>query len=133
MAEKKYWPSKKVFTVVPACNSTDDPKIKAEINKTFDVTFCELNDIESVERALNTEEYACAIIEGIQGIGGVYIPSGEFLTALQEVCKKTKTVLILDEIQSGYGRSGKFFAFQHHHSSQRYGQWISYRWRINIT
>ncbi len=97
-----------------ACNTTDDPKIKAEINKTFDVTFCELNDIEAVEKALNTEEYACAIIEGIQGIGGIYIPGAEFLTALQEACKKTKTVLIIDEIQSGYGRSGKFFAFQYH-------------------
>jgi acetylornithine aminotransferase len=97
-----------------ACNVTDDPKIKSEINKTFEVTFCELNDIESSVAAIMTEKYTCVIVEGIQGIGGIHLPSGEFLTALQQACKKTKTLLILDEIQSGYGRSGKFFAFQHH-------------------
>ena len=97
-----------------ACNVTDDPKIKSEINKTFEVTFCELNDIESSVAAIMTEEYTCVIVEVIQGIGGIHLPSGEFLTALQQACKKTKTLLILDEIQSGYGRSGKFFAFQHH-------------------
>ncbi|MEP7267992.1 MAG: aminotransferase class III-fold pyridoxal phosphate-dependent enzyme [Saprospiraceae bacterium] len=97
-----------------AANITDDQKIKAEINKTFDVTFCELNDLESVEKALATEEYACAIIEGIQGIGGIYLPTAEFLSGLQEACKKSKTLFVLDEIQSGYGRSGKFFAFQYH-------------------
>ncbi|MFZ1716064.1 MAG: aminotransferase class III-fold pyridoxal phosphate-dependent enzyme [Saprospiraceae bacterium] len=97
-----------------ACNVTDDHKIKSEINKTFEVTFCELNDIESSVAAIMTEEYTCVIVEGIQGIGGIHLPSGEFLTALQQACKKTKTLLILDEIQSGYGRSGKFFAFQHH-------------------
>ncbi len=97
-----------------ACNVTDDPKIKSEINKTFDVTFCELNDLETTLQAIHTEEFACVIVEGIQGIGGIYIPSSEFLLGIREACKKTKTLLILDEIQSGYGRSGKFFAFQHH-------------------
>lgn len=57
---------------------TDDPKIKSEINKTFEVTFCELNDIESSVAAIMTEEYTCVIVEGIQGIGGIHLPSGEF-------------------------------------------------------
>ncbi|MEP7324056.1 MAG: aminotransferase class III-fold pyridoxal phosphate-dependent enzyme [Saprospiraceae bacterium] len=97
-----------------ACNVTDDPKIKSEINKTFDVTFCELNDLENTVKEIHTEEYACVIIEGIQGIGGIHIPNGDFLLGIQEACKKTKTLFVLDEIQSGYGRTGKFFAFQYY-------------------
>ncbi len=97
-----------------ACNVTDDPKIKAEINKTFEVTFCELNNVQAVQEALSTNEYSCVIIEGIQGIGGIHIPTTEFMLELQSICKRTNTLLILDEIQSGYGRSGQFFAFQYH-------------------
>ena len=96
-----------------ACNVTDDPKIKAEINKTFDVEFCTLNEVGRIEELLETREYACVIIEGIQGIGGVYVPDANFLRELQTLCQKTETLFILDEIQSGYGRSGKFFAYQH--------------------
>lgn len=101
-----------------AANVTDDPKIKSEINKTFEVDFCDLNDIASLEKLLSTKEYACAIIEGIQGIGGIYLPDGLFLQELQKLCKQTSTLLILDEIQSGYGRSGKFFAYQYHEGIQ---------------
>lgn len=97
-----------------ACNVTDDPKIKSEINKTFEVEFCDLNNLEEVEKALSTKEYAGAILEGIQGIGGIYLPEQIFLQGLQDICKKTDTLFILDEIQSGYGRSGRFFSFQYY-------------------
>ncbi len=97
-----------------ACNVTDDPKIKSEINKTFEVSFCDLNDLHEVEKLLSTKEYAGVILEGIQGIGGIYLPETSFLQGLQHICKQTDTLFILDEIQSGYGRSGKFFAFQYH-------------------
>jgi acetylornithine/N-succinyldiaminopimelate aminotransferase len=97
-----------------AANVTDDPKIKSEINKTFEVEFCDLNDGETAERLLASKEFACAIVEGIQGIGGMHMPSADFLQRLQSACRASGSLLILDEIQSGYGRSGKFFAFQHH-------------------
>ena len=92
---------------------TDNPKIQAPVNPTDHIELFELNDLESVTKALKTKEYAAVIIEGIQGIGGIYKPTNEFLIALEQICKKTGTMLILDEIQSGYGRSGKFFAFQY--------------------
>lgn len=92
---------------------TDNPKIQAAVNPTDHIDLFELNDLDSVTKALKTKEYAAVIIEGIQGIGGIYKPTNEFLIALERVCKKTGTMLILDEIQSGYGRSGKFFAFQY--------------------
>lgn len=101
-----------------ACNVTDDPKIKSEINKTFDVSFCDLNDLTEVEQLLSTKEYAGVILEGIQGIGGIYLPETAFLQGLQKICKQTDTLFILDEIQSGYGRSGRFFAFQYHEGIQ---------------
>ncbi|WP_456462468.1 aspartate aminotransferase family protein [Reichenbachiella sp.] len=92
---------------------TDNAKIQAPVNPTDHIDLFELNDLESVKEALKTKEYAAVIIEGIQGIGGIYKPTNEFLIALEQLCKKTGTMLILDEIQSGYGRSGKFFAFQY--------------------
>ena len=96
-----------------AVNCTDNEKIKAPINKTYEVEFHDLNDIECVSESLKKGDVCAVIIEGIQGIGGINIPTPEFLQALEHVCKETQTVLILDEIQSGYGRSGKFFAFQY--------------------
>ena len=115
-ARKKIISFKKSFhgRTSAACNVTDDPKIKSEINKTFEVSFCDLNDLTQVERLLSTKEYAGVIVEGIQGIGGIHLPDTEFLLGLQSLCRQTDTLLILDEIQSGYGRSGKFFAFQYH-------------------
>ncbi|MEP3386835.1 MAG: aminotransferase class III-fold pyridoxal phosphate-dependent enzyme [Reichenbachiella sp.] len=92
---------------------TDNAKIQAPVNPTDHIDLFELNDLDSVKEALKTKEYAAVIIEGIQGIGGIYKPTNEFLIALEQLCKKTGTMLILDEIQSGYGRSGKFFAFQY--------------------
>lgn len=96
-----------------AVRVTDNPKIVAPVNEAIPVEFIPLNDIEAMERVLAPKDVCAIIIEGIQGVGGVNIPSSEFLQAVREMCDKTKTVLILDEIQSGYGRSGKFFAHQY--------------------
>ena len=96
-----------------AVRVTDIPKYVAPINAGLDVTFVELNDIDTVRKELSTGEYSAVIIEGIQGIGGIMVPEDSFMVELRKVCTETKTVLILDEIQSGYGRSGKFFAHQY--------------------
>lgn len=92
---------------------TDNPAIRSPFNETSNVTFVPLNDIDAADAALSTGEYAAAIVEGIQGVSGIHEPTGQFLNSLAEICKKTGTLLILDEIQSGYGRSGKFFAHQY--------------------
>jgi acetylornithine aminotransferase len=96
-----------------AVNVTDSNAIKAAINTTFPVTFVPLNDLEAVSRELAKGDVCAVIIEGIQGIGGIHLPEPSFLEDLQRLCRQTDTVLILDEIQSGYGRSGRFFAFQY--------------------
>ncbi|MBQ0006213.1 MAG: aspartate aminotransferase family protein, partial [Alistipes sp.] len=96
-----------------AVSATDNPKIRAPFNSTDKITFVPLNDAEAVERELHTGEYAAVIIEGIQGVAGIYEPTDGFLRALRSLCDKTGTLLILDEIQSGYGRSGKFYAHQY--------------------
>lgn len=96
-----------------AVAATDNPAIQAPFNKTDNVTFVPLNDIEATRKALSTDEYAAVIIEGIQGVSGIHEPTAEFIRFLNKVCKMTGTLLIIDEIQSGYGRSGKFFAHQY--------------------
>lgn len=93
---------------------TDNPKIIAPINAQQEVVFCELNDIESVKKEIAKGEVSSVIIEAIQGVGGLDEGSTEFFRELEKVCKNNKVVLILDEIQCGYARSGKFFAHQHH-------------------
>ncbi len=95
-----------------AVAATDNPKIVSPFNATPNVTFVPLGDIEAVRRELATGEYAAAIIEGIQGVSGIHEPSPEFLRQLREATEATGTMLILDEIQSGYGRTGSFFAHQ---------------------
>lgn len=95
-----------------AVNATDSAKIKAPINKGFPISFVEMGDLAAVEQALASREVAAVIIEGIQGIGGIHLPNADFLRALAKLCQQTDTVLILDEIQSGYGRTGSFFAHQ---------------------
>lgn len=92
---------------------TDNPAIRAPFNETGNVSFVPLDDLGQVHEALSPGEYAAVIIEGIQGVSGIHEPDGNFLRQLSKVCKATGTLLILDEIQSGYGRSGKFFAHQH--------------------
>lgn len=96
-----------------AVRVTDNKKIVAPVNEGLDVTFLPLNDIDAVKIALSSEEFCAVIIEGIQGIGGIQVPNPTFLQELSALCKSTGTILILDEIQSGYGRSGKFFAHQY--------------------
>ena len=96
-----------------AVASTDNPAIQAPFNKTDNVVFVPINDIEATRKALSSDEFAAVIIEGIQGVSGIHEPTPEFMRFLVKVCKMTGTLLILDEIQSGYGRTGKFFAHQY--------------------
>lgn len=96
-----------------AVGATDNPKIQSPFNHTDNVVFVALNDIEAVKKELDSKEYAAVIIEGIQGVSGIHVPDDKFLNELQKECKETGTLLILDEIQSGYGRTGKFFAHQY--------------------
>lgn len=96
-----------------AVEATDNPKIQAPFNCNGNIKFIELNNITELQKELETKEYAAFIIEGIQGVAGIYIPDKEFITAARKLCTKTGTLLIIDEIQSGYGRSGKFYAHQY--------------------
>jgi acetylornithine aminotransferase len=92
---------------------TDNPKIIAPLNDTVNRTFLPLNNVDALESALQVGDVAAVIVEGIQGIGGCRVPEPAFLEAASSLCKKYGAILILDEIQSGYGRSGKFFAHQY--------------------
>ena len=96
-----------------AVRVTNNPNIVAPINEGFDVEFPALNDIKAVRKSLKKKDVCAVIIEGIQGVGGIRVPEIEFLIALSAECKATGTMLIVDEVQSGYGRSGKFFAHQY--------------------
>ncbi|MDE7155042.1 MAG: aminotransferase class III-fold pyridoxal phosphate-dependent enzyme [Muribaculaceae bacterium] len=96
-----------------AVEATDNPKIQAPVNNNQNVTFLPLNDIEAVKKELNKGDVAAVIVEGIQGVGGIRISDDDFLKELRKVTKDAGTMLILDEIQSGYGRSGRFFAHQY--------------------
>ena len=95
-----------------AVGVTDNPKIRAPFNESGHVGFVSLGDIGAVERELSGGQYAAVIIEGIQGVAGIYEPSEDFLRELRRLCDMHGTLLIADEIQSGYGRSGRFFAHQ---------------------
>lgn len=92
---------------------TDNKNIVAPVNETDNAVILPFNDISAVEKALENEDVAAVIVEGIQGIGGINIPQENFIAELENLTKKYGSLLILDEIQSGYGRSGKFFAHQH--------------------
>src|SRR5690554_2231383 len=91
---------------------TDNPAIQSPFNKGHEVTFLPLNDIEAVKNELLKGDVAALIIEGIQGVAGIYLPETGFLQQLETLCRQHNVVLILDEIQSGYGRTGQFFAHQ---------------------
>ena len=97
-----------------AVAATDNPKIQSPFNRTGNVVFSELNDLEAAGKELSKGDFAAVIIEGIQGVAGIYEPSADFLHGLRSLCDKYGCLLVLDEIQSGYGRTGKFFAHQHH-------------------
>ncbi len=96
-----------------AVAATDNPKIQAPFNVTDNIKFLPLNDNDSLEKELNSGEYAAVIVEGIQGVAGIYEPETSFLQNVRRLCNETGTILILDEVQSGYGRTGKFFAHQY--------------------
>lgn len=97
-----------------AVAATDNPKIQAPFNETANIVFAPLNDLEAVDTELSRGGFAAVIIEGIQGVAGIYEPTVEFINGLRALCDKYGCLLILDEIQSGYGRTGKFFAHQHY-------------------
>ena len=96
-----------------AVAATDNPRLRAPFNESDKITFIPLNDLEAAERELSSGTYAAAIIEGIQGVAGIFVPEDSFLCGLRALCDKYGSKLILDEIQSGYGRSGRFFAHQY--------------------
>ena len=95
-----------------AVAATDNPTIVAPFNRTDKVTFVPLGDLEAVGAELASRRYAAVLVEGIQGVAGIREPSDDFLRGLRRLCTETGTQLILDEIQSGYGRTGRFFAHQ---------------------
>ncbi len=92
---------------------TDNSKIRSSFNNDHEVVFVELNDTDEISQLMDHEDIAAIIIEGIQGISGVVAPEDVFLQFLEKTCDRHGTMLILDEIQSGFGRTGKFFAHQY--------------------
>lgn len=96
-----------------AVAATDNPKIVAPFNRTDNVVFAPLNDIEATERLLSSGDFCAVIIEGIQGVAGIRMPDDKFMQGLRDLTKRLGVVMIADEIQSGYGRSGRFFAHQY--------------------
>lgn len=95
-----------------AVAATDNHKIVSPVNETEHIVFLPLNDAAALQQHMN--DGVCAvIIEGIQGVGGIHVPTTEFLASIRTLCNQYGAVMILDEVQSGYGRSGKFFAHQY--------------------
>ena len=91
---------------------TDNPAIVSPFNAHHRVTFLDLNDGDAVAEELMKRDVAAVIVEGIQGCGGIHVPTPGFLQTLSRLCRQYGAALILDEVQSGYGRTGKFFAHQ---------------------
>lgn len=96
-----------------AVAATDNASIIAPVNALHDIQILPLNDEAALESTLQKGDVAAVVVEGIQGVGGVEMPTDGFLKRMRQLCDKYNTVMVLDEVQSGYGRSGKFFAFQH--------------------
>ena len=94
-----------------AVAATDNPSIIAPVNETNNIIFLPFNDELALEKAMD-ETISAVIVEGIQGVGGVKVASDSFLQKAKQLCEKAGAILILDEVQSGYGRSGKFFSHQ---------------------
>ncbi len=97
-----------------AVAATDNPKINAPINQQQKVTFLPFDDSEALTREIEKGDVCAVILEAVQGVGGLDEPSTEFYQELEKLCKRHQVVLIADEVQSGFGRTGKFFGFQHH-------------------
>ena len=95
-----------------AVAATDNPKIVAPFNAGHEIVFLPMNDETALANALD-KDVAAVIIEGIQGVGGIQVPGDSFLKSIERKCSENNSLLILDEIQSGYGRTGKFFAHQY--------------------
>ncbi len=96
-----------------AVEATDNPRITAPVNEGGHVTFLPLNDLTAFENELAKGDVAAVIVEAIQGVGGIRLATAEFMQGLRRACDESGTVLVCDEIQCGYGRSGRFFAHQH--------------------
>ncbi|MCF6360462.1 MAG: aminotransferase class III-fold pyridoxal phosphate-dependent enzyme [Cyclobacteriaceae bacterium] len=96
-----------------ALGVTDNPKLSAPVNTVHNTIFIEMEDVDGLEKALATNDVAAVIIEGIQGISGIYEPTTAFMKSIEKLCKTSGAMFIADEIQSGYGRTGKFFAHQY--------------------
>lgn len=96
-----------------AVAATDNPNIVFPVNEGAEILRYDFEDFEGTEKALIQGDICCVIIEGIQGVGGIVEPSADFLIHLRSLCDETDTLMILDEVQSGYGRTGRFFAHQH--------------------
>ena len=96
-----------------AVEATDNPKIIAPVNANGHVTYLPLNDLDAFKAELAKGDVCAVIVECIQGVGGIRLATPEFLQGLRQACDETGTVLVCDEIQCGYGRSGKFFAHQY--------------------
>ncbi len=96
-----------------AVEATANPKIIAPINANGHVTYLPINDLDAWKAEIEKDDVCAVIIECIQGVGGIRMVDADFLKGLRELCDAHNTVLICDEIQCGYGRSGKFFAHQH--------------------
>lgn len=97
-----------------AVATTDNPMISAPINQQQEVTFLKFDDLDSFKLEIEKNDVCAVIIEAIQGVGGLDEPSTDFFRQIANLCKEHGVILIADEVQSGFGRSGKFFAFQHH-------------------
>jgi acetylornithine aminotransferase len=93
---------------------TDNPKIVAPLNAGHEVIFLELGDLEGLEEALAKEDVCAVIVEIIQGIGGLDESTSDFYQGLARLCRESSTLMIADEVQCGFGRTGDFFAFQKH-------------------
>ncbi|WP_312323834.1 aminotransferase class III-fold pyridoxal phosphate-dependent enzyme, partial [Soonwooa sp.] len=91
---------------------TDNPKIVAPVNASDNFIKCAWNDVESLETIFKTNEISAVIVEGIQGVGGINLPDEHFIQSIRSLCDSNDAVMILDEVQSGYGRAGYFFAHQ---------------------
>ncbi|NOU58194.1 aspartate aminotransferase family protein [Marinifilum caeruleilacunae] len=96
-----------------ALSITDNPNLSSSFNAEHNVVFVEMNDTKHVIEELSKGDVSAVIVEGIQGVNGVIEPTIEFLESIKLACEQNEALLILDEIQSGYGRSGKFFAHQY--------------------
>lgn len=96
-----------------AVEVTNNPKIIAPVNDNSHVTYLPVNDLEAFKRELSKGDVCAVIVECIQGVGGIRMVTAEFMQGLRKACDETGTVLICDEIQCGYGRSGQFFAHQY--------------------